>query len=166
MTILRDNPVLKETALKSAIMTDPYSATQVETMWNYLTAPEHSILHGWMLIYGWGCALGRVAPDATAFVHRDATTFISIFTMGTTGINDEDVRNQWRDGFYRDMFGSSTCPQMDNSMGGCYYNYPDEALTNWQDLYFKGNYPRLQRTKAEWDPTDIFRHAQSIQVPA
>lgn len=165
LTLARDNPILKETAEKSAIMKAPFTANQAETMWSYLTAPEHSITNGWMILYGWGCALSRVAPDATAFPHRDATVFFSVFTLATTGVNDADARKQWGDGFYADMFGSYTNPQPDNSMVGCYPNYPDKDLTNWQQLYFKDNYARLQQVKAEWDPTNIFNHAQSIQVP-
>jgi FAD/FMN-containing dehydrogenase len=34
----------------------------------------------------------------------------------------------------------------------------------WQTLYYKENYPRLQRIKAQWDPRDVFRHALSIRV--
>ncbi|WP_399341718.1 BBE domain-containing protein [Umezawaea sp. Da 62-37] len=36
----------------------------------------------------------------------------------------------------------------------------------WSTLYFKGNYPRLQRAKREWDPTNFFRHRMSIEPAA
>ncbi|MFJ3219181.1 FAD-binding protein [Kitasatospora sp. NPDC086801] len=39
---------------------------------------------------------------------------------------------------------------------------PDPA---YQRLYYKGNYPRLQRTKAYWDGVEVFHHAQSITLP-
>ena len=58
---------------------------------------------------------------------------------------------------------------------GCYINYADGDLTDpawnrsgvpWHDLYWKQNYPTLRQAKARWDRRDIFRHAQSIRLPA
>ena len=42
---------------------------------------------------------------------------------------------------------------------------PDVDLQNWAALYFKDNYARLQAVKARWDPTNQFRHAQSVRLP-
>ena len=33
----------------------------------------------------------------------------------------------------------------------------------WHWLYYKDNYPRLQRIKARWDPGNVFHHALSIR---
>ncbi|MDW6058498.1 BBE domain-containing protein [Streptomyces sp. FXJ1.4098] len=33
----------------------------------------------------------------------------------------------------------------------------------WSTLYFKDNYPRLQKVKAAWDPKNIFSHTLGIE---
>ncbi len=57
---------------------------------------------------------------------------------------------------------------------GSYINYPDVDLADpalntsgvpWYELYYRDNYPRLQRIKARWDPRNVFHHALSIQPP-
>jgi hypothetical protein len=54
-----------------------------------------------------------------------------------------------------------------------FINHPDTDLADptlntsgvlWNTLYYKENYPRLQRIKARWDPRSVFRHALSIRV--
>ncbi|MEK8172834.1 BBE domain-containing protein [Streptomyces sp. M19] len=56
---------------------------------------------------------------------------------------------------------------------GCYVNYPDADISDpaynrsaapWHELYYKDNYQRLQRAKERWDPNNVFRHRQSIEV--
>lgn len=36
----------------------------------------------------------------------------------------------------------------------------------WRTLYYKDNYPRLQRVKARWDPLNVFHHPLAVQPPA
>jgi FAD/FMN-containing dehydrogenase len=50
-------------------------------------------------------------------------------------------------------------------MDGCYVNYPDVDLHNWQYLYYKENYPALQAAKKRWDPNNVFNYSQSIELP-
>jgi len=56
---------------------------------------------------------------------------------------------------------------------GAFINHPDADLADpvlnasgvpWHTLYYKTNYPRLQRIKAQWDPRNVFRHALSIRM--
>jgi len=67
-------------------------------------------------------------------------------------------------GFYREMYGPRG-PWPDATMDGCYVNYCDSDLEDWQYLYYKDNYPRLRRVKQQWDPRNIFHHGQSIELP-
>lgn len=56
-------------------------------------------------------------------------------------------------------------PRPDDVMDGCFVNYPDPDLIDWQHLYYKGNYERLQKVKQQWDPLNVFWHKQSLELP-
>ncbi|BCM65137.1 hypothetical protein EASAB2608_00471 [Streptomyces sp. EAS-AB2608] len=67
-------------------------------------------------------------------------------------------------------------PEPEHNTDGCYIGYCDTDLNDpayndpkngqpWYHLYYQGNYARLQRTKAYWDPRDVFRHRQSVRLP-
>jgi FAD/FMN-containing dehydrogenase len=43
-----------------------------------------------------------------------------------------------------------------------YANYPSTQFPAWQAAYYADNYPRLQALKARYDPTNLFRHPQSV----
>jgi hypothetical protein len=77
----------------------------------------------------------------------------------------EKANLDWIGGFYEDMYGSSG-PVPDETMDGCFVNYPDVDLQDWQNLYYKENYPRLQQAKKLCDPHDVFHHQQSIELPS
>jgi hypothetical protein len=71
---------------------------------------------------------------------------------------------------YRDT-GGVPAPNATNA--GSYINYPDVDLADpaynksgvpWHDLYYLGNYPRLQQLKAKWDPRNVFHHKLSIEA--
>ncbi|MEV6946762.1 BBE domain-containing protein [Streptomyces sp. NPDC051172] len=89
----------------------------------------------------------------------------------------------WMRTFYQDMYaatgGVPVVPAPEQleppNTDGCYINYPDIDLADpdlntsdqpWSHLYYGANYNGLQRAKAHWDPRNVFRHAQSIRLPA
>jgi aclacinomycin oxidase len=56
---------------------------------------------------------------------------------------------------------------------GAFINHPDVDLADpewntsrvpWHTLYYKDNYPRLQRIKGHWVPRNVFHHALSIYL--
>ena len=77
---------------------------------------------------------------------------------------DDSVNLAWLAEFYGQMYGPNG-PEPDGRLDGCFVNYPDANLHNWQFLYYKENYDQLQQVKARWDPLNVFNHVQSIELP-
>jgi FAD/FMN-containing dehydrogenase len=104
-----------------------------------------------------GGKINDVAPDATAFPHRDMTYTVQYQTYWTNP-SDADPAERW----LRAAFEA-----IDRHIGtnASYRNYCDLNLTDWEDRYYKGNYARLREIKARFDPHNVFHYPQSI-VPA
>ncbi|HUK67979.1 MAG TPA: FAD-binding oxidoreductase [Streptosporangiaceae bacterium] len=103
-----------------------------------------------------GGVINRVAPSATAFVHRNALFLAQYTTVWRTGAASGGVANQqaWLRSFYASMRPYAS--------GQAYQNYVDPDLTNWSQAYYGANYPRLQQIKAKYDPHQLFDFPQAI----
>jgi len=159
--------------VKDALLKKRFTDRQICIAYDYLTRTDHDIMGGMLGLATYGGRINTVAPDATASAQRD-----SIFDIAcTTGWLDpqEEAKNlTWVRAFYRDLFAESGgVPVPSEAYDGTFINHPDTDLADpalntsgvpWHTLYYKTNYPRLQRIKARWDPRDVFRHALSIRV--
>jgi berberine-like enzyme len=47
-----------------------------------------------------------------------------------------------------------------------YPNFPDPDLQDWAHAYYGGNYDRLLRVQARFDPGNFFRFHQSLPMRA
>ncbi len=103
-----------------------------------------------------GGAIGRVAPDATAFAHRESKHNMLSFVSWKFGEDGSEhvkyIKSHWANlephtrGFYtNDLFSESA--ELVNS------NY-------------RGNYPRLLKVKQQYDPTNLFRLNANIRPPS
>jgi FAD/FMN-containing dehydrogenase len=107
-------------------------------------------------------AVGDVAPDATAYVHRGALLEVQFLGfVNTPNPAANSVNDAWIKGFYADVY-----PRLSAAGAGAYVNYPDEDLTEaqWPAQYWGANYPRLQVTKRRVDPQDFFRGRQTVRL--
>lgn len=105
-----------------------------------------------------GGAVNRVAPEATAFVHRRSNLLCYIrFTWGAGDAPELVQRNRdWLSGF-------------DDAMrpflsGASYQNFIDPTLPDWARAYHGDNLERLVRLKSQVDPHNTFCFPQSIPV--
>ncbi|MCX4744956.1 BBE domain-containing protein [Kitasatospora sp. NBC_01287] len=127
---------------------------------------------GGMLLVGYGGQVGTVPSDATAVAQRDAV-MKAVFHVFWADESEDADRLAWIRAFYRDVYADTGgVPVPGEVSDGSYINYPDRDLADpawntsgvpWHTLYYKDNYPRLQRAKARWDPRGVFRHALAVE---
>jgi FAD/FMN-containing dehydrogenase len=103
-----------------------------------------------------GGAVNRIAPGATAFVHRDALFQAQYTTTWPVGSASAGVARQhaWQQSFWQSMR-----PYVS---GQAYQNYIDPALTNWRQAYYGANYNRLTQVKGTYDPDRVFTFPQAV----
>ncbi|MER7754681.1 FAD-binding oxidoreductase [Kitasatospora sp. NPDC097643] len=105
-----------------------------------------------LLLDSLGGAVGELAPDATAFPHRDSLASAQVYA-GATAINEDRVRatvDAIRDG----LAGIGA--------HGAYVNYIDATLPDWGRAYYGGNLPRLKDVAHRYDPDGVFAFPQSV----
>ena len=159
--------------VKDALLKRRLTDEQIGVAYDYLTRADHDVPGGMLGLATYGGRINTVAPGATASAQR-----ASILDMAcTTGWLDprEEAKNlAWVRAFYREMFAESGgVPVPGEAYDGAFINHPDADLADttlntsgvpWHTLYYRANYPRLQRIKARWDPRGVFRHALSIRA--
>ncbi|MFH8990413.1 FAD-binding oxidoreductase [Streptomyces sp. NPDC017940] len=159
---------------KSAYARKGFSATQIKAMYKHLSRTDYSNGDALVQVDSYGGRINAVRPGDTAVPQRDSVLKLQYQTYWTDPA-DEARHLAWIREFYRDVYAETGGVPVPNEINdGCYVNYPDKDLgdaawntssTAWNSLYYKGNYARLQKTKAAWDPKNIFRHAQSVRLP-
>jgi hypothetical protein len=96
------------------------------------------------------------APDATAFVHRDAVFILAATSRWTMTDGSDAARPAaaWTSGFRRKfsaVLGS-----------GSFVNFADPDLPHWWDAYYGSNYARLAKIKGVCDPASLLRYPQAV----
>ncbi len=139
---------------KSDYVTDAMTAEGITTLLQGLLKASGEIA---VLCDTYGGAINKVAPDATAFVHRGNTKYVMQYYMewhSATATNGNIA-------MMRTLYDSMR-PFVS---GGCYVNYCDLDLGDgYAKAYWGDNLPRLMKIKAQVDPKNIFKHAQSVPL--
>ena len=171
-TLLYDHTL--RSAVKTAYLRRSFTDGQLATIHRHMTRADYSSPGAAISLNGGAGRLNTVPPAATASAHRDAT-FIALYENFWIDRAEDAVHLGWLRDIYHETFAATGgYPVPNEQSDGCYINDPDPDITDpafnrsgvpWQTLYWKGNYPRLQQAKARWDPTDFFRHSQSVRLP-
>jgi FAD/FMN-containing dehydrogenase len=146
---------------KSAYLTQAFPGDQIDAMWGCLAAPTFPNSSAVVQVDSYGCQVNAVASDASAIPQRSSVMKLQFQIYWTDPAQDDD-NLAWIRQIYGAMYGDRG-PYPDGVVDGCYVNYPDVDLEDWQYLYYKDNYPRLRRAKKLWDPHEVFHHKQSIE---
>lgn len=106
---------------------------------------------GSVLLNLMGGAVGRVAPDATAFSHRGAlfsAQYLAEYPSGTASATLDEAAG-WAHGMRATMAAWSS--------GGAYVNYLDGLLSQPAEAYWGSNLARLRQVKQAWDPGGVLK---------
>jgi FAD/FMN-containing dehydrogenase len=139
---------------KSDYVTDPMTDQGILTLLGGLQKAPGQIT---VLCDSYGGAINKVASDATAFVHRGNTKYSIQYYMEWQDPRASDANIAMMRTLYTSMRPFVS--------GGCYVNYCDLDLGDgYARAYWGDNLPRLMKVKAEVDPKNVFRHAQSVPL--
>ncbi len=111
---------------------------------------------GQVISHAFGGAVSAVAPDATAFAHRNAA-FLSQILAGwsaNAAAPRVEANIAWVDAL-RDALQPAYG-------GAAYLNYPDERIADWRNAYWGGNHVRLAKVKSAYDPDRVIRGKQFL----
>jgi FAD/FMN-containing dehydrogenase len=100
-------------------------------------------------------------PDGdSAFVHRTSEWLMDVGMSWSSAANVAELQDSisWQNAFFDRMWRYGT--------GGAFQNFPDPALENPQQAYYRAALGRLSTIKKIYDPGNMFNFAQSIPVAA
>ena len=143
---------------KSNIVETKLSAQGVATLLDAVEQRQASpvLYGGGFVLDAAGGAINRVAPDATAYVHRSSLASLQYSAGWAVGSPPSVVaaNRQWIETAWQSMR-----PYVST---GAYSNYADPDLVGWQQAYWGSNFTRLTEVKRAYDPANLFHFPQSV----
>lgn len=104
-----------------------------------------------------GGAIDDPPIAATAFPHRGTAQMTAQYELRFNANRPRQAQLNWM----RDIQAMVAV----DASGAAYVNYPDKDLDDFAQRYWGANLERLRQIKAQYDPENMFRHAQSVPLP-
>jgi FAD/FMN-containing dehydrogenase len=145
-------------AATSAYLTSALSDAGVDSALQAIELLHDTVpqLGGGVVFDAYGGAINSVAPEATAFVHRDA--LCAMQSSASWGPASSPATVEAAQAWLAHT-AAAMAPFVSRS---AYQNYIDPTLADWATAYYGANLPRLVAVKRRYDPDDFFHFAQSI----
>ncbi|MFG2675926.1 FAD-binding oxidoreductase [Streptomyces sp. NPDC048445] len=157
--------------IKAACLRRSLAGPQLAAVYRHLTNSTGTPAGG-LELFGYGGQVNTVRPGETAVAQRDSVMKADFHTVWADE-SDDAACLAWVRDFYRDVYrDTGGVPVPDRISDGSYINYPDVDLADpawntsgvpWHTLYYKDDYPRLQRVKSRWDPLNVFHHQLAVR---
>ncbi|KAL1808012.1 hypothetical protein DCAR_0727411 [Daucus carota subsp. sativus] len=152
---------------KSDFVKQPISKRGLNGMWDRLLQTEPQTTN--VILTSYGGRMDEISESSIPFPHRAGTLYMMYIRVLMDG--DTTKALEWIRGLYS-YLAPFTAPRT------AYVNYNDfdlgvnnlhdptsfEQASAWGKKYFKNNFDRLVAVKSKVDPTNFFRHEQSIPV--
>jgi len=145
--------------IKTGFVRGPLAAEGITTMLEWIGAlpgVPSLVQESTTVMYVWGGKVNDLAPDANAFVHRNADFLYKCEVIWEPQDDPALIAAnlEWLEGYHAAM--------QPYFSGGAYQNFPDRTQADWQHAYYGQNFDRLVATKRAWDPDHLFTFEQSI----
>ena len=135
----------------------------IDKMFNYFKSAEKGTLV-WFAIFDLaGGFINTIAPDATAYAHRDALFYLQSYAVSGDPFSDVSSETKSFLTGLNSVIESGMREAGEKIDFGAYPGYVDLQLKTPQKDYWRYNLPRLELIKAKYDAGDVFQNPQSVK---
>ena len=131
-----------------------YNRRDMENIINIVKNREGGSIYTAVSLYGLGGAVGDKSSTDTAFYYRDAK-----FIIGFQSV--------WEDSKYAPVnreWVKDKLKYINKITTGSYINFPSAELENYEKEYYGENLDKLKEIKRKYDPYNVFKFPQGINV--
>ena len=151
-----------ETFFSKSLVTTALPTAALQAASNYWFTQAAANSRSWYIIIdmygGKNAYISNQPANASSFAHRDKLFLYEFYdrvSFGSYPTGGESFLNNWVKSF---------TDNLKDDQWGMYINYADPTLSkaDAQKFYWRNSLPKLQKIKAQLDPTEVFYYPQSI----